>query len=99
VLLVLGQNRSQVRLVQDQVRSKSSRRSVPTRRSQIAFIRDACKAVRTIVVPVARKTASKDAVKFEPPSRMRNRKSPNRSPRSRASLRPAAPSSRQSGGR
>jgi hypothetical protein len=54
------------------------------RRSQIAFIRGACTAVRTMVVPVAWKTASKDVVKFDPRSRIRNRKPVNRSPRSRA---------------
>jgi hypothetical protein len=43
------------------------------RRSQIAFIRGACTAVRTIVVPAAWKTASKDPVKFDPRSRIRNR--------------------------
>jgi hypothetical protein len=46
------------------------------RRSQIAFIRGACPAVRTMVVPVAWKTASKEREKFEPRSRIRNRKSP-----------------------
>ena len=44
------------------------------RRSQIAFIRGACTAVRTMVAPVAWKTASKDAVKFEPRARIRNQK-------------------------
>jgi hypothetical protein len=37
-------------------RSRSSRRKVPTRRSQIAFIRGAWTALRRIVVPVASKT-------------------------------------------
>jgi hypothetical protein len=37
-----------------------------------------------MVVPVAWKTASKDVVKFDPRSRIRNRKPVNRSPRSRA---------------
>jgi hypothetical protein len=39
---------------------------VPIRRSQIAFIRGACTAVRTMVMPVAWKTASKERVKFDP---------------------------------
>ena len=42
------------------------------RRSQIAFIRGAWTAVRKIVVPVAWKTASKERVKFDPRSRIRN---------------------------
>jgi hypothetical protein len=88
MLLVLGQDGVQVRLVQDhQGPVEEFTAQVPIRRSQIAFIRGACTAVRTIVVPVAWKTASKDAVKFEPRSRIRKRKSPNRSPRSRARLR------------
>jgi hypothetical protein len=53
-------------------RSSNSRRNVPTSRSQIAFIRGACTAVRKIVVPLAWKTASNKAVKFEPRSRIRN---------------------------
>jgi hypothetical protein len=97
MLLVFGQNGAQVRLIQGPV--EDPRRRVPIRRSQIAFIRGACTAVRTMVVPVAWKTASKEAVKFEPRSRIRKRKPANRSPRSRVRLRPAAPSSRPSGGR
>ena len=54
------------------MRSRSSRRRVPTGRSQIAFIRGAWTAVRRILVPVAWKTASKEAVKFDPRSRIRN---------------------------
>ncbi len=69
------------------LRSRTSRRRVPTRRSQIAFIRGACTAVRKIVVPVAWKTASKERVKFDPRSRIKNRKSSNRSPRVIARLR------------
>ena len=69
------------------MRSSSSRRRVPTRRSQIAFIRGAWTAVRRILVPVAWKTASNEAVKFDPRSRIRNRMSPNRSQRVRARLR------------
>jgi hypothetical protein len=65
-------------------RFRSSRRRVPTRRSQIAFIRGARPAVRTILVPAAWKTASNEAVKFDPRSRIRNLMSANRSPRVRA---------------
>jgi hypothetical protein len=43
---------------------------VPTRRSQIAFIRGAWTAVRKILVPAAWKTASNEAVKFDPRSRI-----------------------------
>ena len=45
---------------------------MPTRRSQIAFIRGAWTAVRRILAPVAWKTASNEAVKFDPRSRIRN---------------------------
>ena len=38
---------------------------MPTRRSQIAFIRGAWTAVRRILAPVAWKTASNEMVKFE----------------------------------
>jgi hypothetical protein len=45
-------------------------------------------------------TASKEAVKFDPWSRIRNRKSPNRSPTSRGEVAGLlAPSTRPSGGR
>ncbi len=44
------------------------------------FIRGACPAVCKIVVPVAWKTASKDRVKFDPRSRIRNRKSTGKTP-------------------
>jgi hypothetical protein len=63
MLLVFGQCGAQVGLVQDQGPVEDSRRRVPMRRSQIAFIRGACTAVRTMVVPAAWKKASKDAVK------------------------------------
>jgi hypothetical protein len=43
------------------------------RRSQVAFMRGARTAVPRIVVPVASKTASKERVKFDPRSRIRNR--------------------------
>jgi hypothetical protein len=70
VRLVFGQDGAQMPLAKDQrTGSSSSRRKVPARRSQIAFLRGACTAVRTILVPVARKTASNEMVKFEPRSR------------------------------
>jgi hypothetical protein len=72
MVLVLGQDSLQVLLAQDQNRSRSSRRRVPIRRSQVAFIRGAWTAVRTIVVPAAWKTASNEAVKLGPRSRIRN---------------------------
>jgi hypothetical protein len=56
-------------------------------RSQIAFIRGAWTAVRKIMAPADWKTASNQAVKLEPRSRIRNRKSPDRWPGSRARLR------------
>jgi hypothetical protein len=67
------------------------------RRSQIAFIRGAWTAVRTILVPAAWKAAPDEAVRFDPRSRTRNLMSSNRSPRVRARLRPAELSSPRSG--
>ena len=49
--------------------------------------RSAWTAVRRILAPVARKTASKERVKFDPRSRIRNLISPDRSPGLRARLR------------
>ena len=69
------------------LRSRNSRRRVPIRRSQVAFIRGAWTAVCKILALAAWKTASKEQVKFEPRSRIRNRKSSDRSPRFRARLR------------
>ena len=51
VHLVLGQDGVQMGLPRISTRSRVSRRRVPTRRSQIAFIRGAWTAVRTILVP------------------------------------------------
>ena len=62
-------------------------RQAPMRRSQVAFIRRAWMVVRRIVAPVAWKTASKERVKIDPPSRIRNLMSSNRSPRRIARLR------------
>jgi hypothetical protein len=45
---------------------------VPASRPQIAFMRGAGTAVRGILVPVAWKTASNEAVRFGPRSRIRN---------------------------
>ena len=53
MLLVVGQTARRQAWFRIRVRSRSSRRRVPIRRSQIAFIRGACTAVRTMVVPVA----------------------------------------------
>ena len=73
VRLVFGQDGAQMSPRRGSAsRSRSSRRRVPTRRSQIAFIRGAWTAVRRILAPVAWKTASNEAVKFEPRSRIRN---------------------------
>jgi hypothetical protein len=49
-------------------------------------MRGAWTAVRTILVPAAWKTASNEAVKFDPQSRIRNLTSSNRSPRPGARL-------------
>ena len=62
-------------------RSGSSRRRVPTRRSQIASIRGAWTAVCRILVPVAWKMTSNEVVKSDPPSRIGNLMLSNRSSR------------------
>ena len=69
------------------IRSRSSRRRVPTRRSQIAFIPGAWTAVRRILAPAAWNTASKTQVKFDPRSRTRNLMSAHLSSRPRTRLR------------
>ena len=51
MLLILGQDPAQMPLAENQDPVRSSRRSVPMRRSQVAFIRGAWMAVRKIVVP------------------------------------------------
>jgi len=51
--LVFSQDGTQMAFPKISTRSRSSRRRVPTRRSQIAFIRGAWTAVRAILVPVA----------------------------------------------
>ena len=94
MLLVLGQDGAQVRPVQDQGPVRTSRRKVPIRRSQSA---DQALADRVHPRRLHRDTHDggagglKDgiegAVKFQPLSRIRQRTSPNRSPRSRARLR------------
>ncbi len=66
VLLVFGQYGGRWAWFRIRVRSRSSRRRVPVRRSQMAFIRGACTAVRTMMVPVAWKWASNDAAEFDP---------------------------------
>ena len=73
VHLAFSQDGAQMAFPDDQhpVQDLAAQRRVPTRRSQIAFIDGAWTAVRTIVVPVACKTAPK-AVKSDPRSRMRN---------------------------
>jgi hypothetical protein len=58
-------------------------------------IRGAWTAERTILVPAAWKTASNELVKFDPRSRIKNLMLSNRSPRVRARLRAAAPSTRR----
>ena len=99
VHLVFGQDGVQMALPENQHAVQKLPRRVPTTRSQIAFIREAWTAVCTILVPAVWKTASNEAVKFDPRSRIRNPMLSNRSPRVRARLRPAALSSPRSGAR
>ena len=56
-------------------------------------------AVRKILVPAAWKTASNEAVKLDPRSRIRNLMSSNRSPRVRARLRACCAVQSRSGAR
>jgi hypothetical protein len=51
MLQVLAEHHGQVALAEDQVRSSSSRRSVPMTRSQMAFIRGVLGSVVTILSP------------------------------------------------
>jgi hypothetical protein len=60
VRLVFGQDSADSPPRGSSTRSRSSRRRVPTRRSQIAFNRGAWTAMRTILVPAAWKTASNE---------------------------------------
>jgi len=55
------------------------------------FRRGAWTAVRRILVPATWKTASNEAVKFDPRSRIRNLTSANRSPKLKARLRELPP--------
>jgi hypothetical protein len=77
----------QMSLADDQYAIQELAAQVPTRRSQIAFMRGVCTAVRRILVPAAWKTASNETVKFDPRSRSRNLMPSNRSPRMRERLR------------
>jgi hypothetical protein len=72
VHLVLGQDGTEVGLAEDQHPVQELTGNVPTRRSQVAFIRGAWTAVRRMVVPAGWKMASNGAVKLEPWSRIRN---------------------------
>ena len=69
--LVFGQDGVQVLLAEDQDAVQKLTAQVPTRRSQIAFIRGVRTAVRRILVP-AWNTASNGAVKFDARSRIRD---------------------------
>ena len=71
VHLVFSQDGAQMAFPEDQHAVQDLTRRVPTRRSQIAFIRGAWTAVRKILVPAAWKTALNEAVKFDPRSRIR----------------------------
>jgi hypothetical protein len=87
----IRQDGAQVRLVQGQgqgpveeLTAQGADETFADRVHPRCLHRGACTAVRRIVMPVAWKTASKEGVKFEPRSRIRNRKPVNRWPRSRA---------------
>ena len=77
VRLVVGQDGAQMPFAENRSRSRSSRRRVPTSRSQVAFMGGAWTAVRRILVPAAWKTASNEAVKFDPRSQIRNLNAPS----------------------
>jgi hypothetical protein len=81
VHLIFGQDGAQMAFPEDQHAVQELPAQGTDEASQIAFIRGAWTAVRTILVPLAWKTASNEAVKFDPRSRIRNLMSSNRSPR------------------
>jgi hypothetical protein len=60
--LVLGQDLAQVGAFMMRIRSRSSRRTLPTHRSMMAFIRGACGAVSRIRMPSVLNTSSNNAV-------------------------------------
>ena len=74
------------RWLMTRIRSKSSRRMLPTNRSAMAFARGARTGVLMIWIPASAKTASNMAVNLASRSRMRNRKC-RRASRSMARLR------------
>src|SRR6185437_12280357 len=84
VRLVFGQDGAQMALCENQQAVGQLAAQGAGGRSQIAFIRRAWTAVRKILVPAARKTASNERVKFDPRSRIRNLMSSIRSSRVRA---------------
>jgi hypothetical protein len=87
VRLVSGQDGVQVLLAEDQHAVQKLAAQGPARHSQIPFMRGAWTAVRKILVRPAWNTASDEAVKSEPRSRVRNLMSPNPSPIVRERLR------------
>ena len=80
VHLVLGQHARRCGSPVIRTRSRSSRRKVPMMRSQVAFVLGALRRCQDHGAG-GLKTASKEEVNFDPRSRIRNRKSSNRSPR------------------
>ena len=66
VRLIFREDGAQVPLAEDQRPVEDFAAQGATRRSQVAFIWGACTAVPRILVPVTWKTASNEAVKFDP---------------------------------
>jgi hypothetical protein len=58
MILIFGQRLAPVALVDDEIRSRSSRRMLPTNRSAMAFARGARTAVLIIGIPASVKTES-----------------------------------------
>ncbi len=74
VVLVLADNGCGMSLVMIRVRSRSSRRMLPTKHSAIALARGARTGVLMMLIAIAVTTASKAALDFASRSRMKNRK-------------------------
>src|ERR1039457_1726050 len=89
MLKVFGQYLAQMVLIDDQRRSRSSRRRVPMILSQIAFALGACGGLARILMPSAWNTASKEPVNWPARSLIRNLIEAVRCPRSIRKLRAA----------
>jgi hypothetical protein len=72
VVDILAEHGFEVTSTEESMRSRHSRRMVPTRRSAMAFARGARTGVLMTLMPSAAKTTSKDLANLVSRSRMRN---------------------------